>query len=164
MLDKLKKELEEIKNKEQELLDQISNLEKTNELCWSPSEGDEYHYIGGWGATSTKYRTSSASDRFNLSVGNYYKLEKDAEIAIDKLNLQKEIKEWRALNDPDSFKLGVSNGARTRYGIVYSYRWRYYIASPTYDIKQISNIEFTSEAICDRFIQFFDGRLKLLFE
>lgn len=139
----------EIKNKIKEAKEQIKDLQETvnnleeqlNKLesRWKPEENERYYYIAPDGEVIRSYNDKSTSCRNRISIGNCFKIEKEAEFEVERLKVIAELKDFSF--EPD-WKI---RGYRDKYVLAYNH-YSEEIVYCTDTWRQRDNIYFETEA------------------
>lgn len=94
-MDNLNKELEELKNKCNELEEKIRKLKlnEINEKRWRAENGDSYYYILSTGETHEDRDIGGAWENGRYNVGNYFRTKEEAKRTAKKIKIYMKLKE-----------------------------------------------------------------------
>lgn len=88
-------------------------LEQKKRVAWRPGLGEKYFFIGGDGLVRLSLNHGCSIDKFRIRTGNYYRTEKDAEMALKIIN---RIIELRGDWTPD-----WEDGGQEKYALYYQH-------------------------------------------
>ena len=129
-----------------------------------PQIGDYYYTIFVNGSIEEYTWENTELDRIKQSLGNVFETIKEAEAEIEKRKLLAEIKQWRKVNDPDSFKLDWTNESEIKYSVHYDYKYKKFSWNTWNSAQTHSVIFYSSQTKVFELIAHFGNRLNLLLE
>jgi len=129
-----------------------------------PQKGDYYHTIFANGLIEEYTWDNTELDRIKQSLGNVFETKKEAEAELEKRKLLAEIKQWRKVNDPDSFKLDWTDESEIKYSVHYDHKYKKFTWNALNLEQTPSVIFYSSQTKVFELIAHFGNRLNLLLE
>jgi hypothetical protein len=130
---------------------------------WEPKEGEKYYYCDNGGEVNKLQNNDDYVDRFLISAGEAFRTEEGvAKYKAIKI-LRQDIRKWKSIHDPESFRLNWKDKDQTKFYFEYNIpkaKWRvdYY-----FNHYHIPNVEyFSSEKAAKDCVEHFGDRLDLL--
>lgn len=154
-IEQLEKELAEMKQK----LDKLNKLTRI-----APPPNSDYYAIDDDGTFFESVWTNDETDKLRLSIGNVFETEKEVRLALEKLKLLTEIKQWRKMHDPDGFDPDWSDYEVPKYIMKYDFVYKEWGYDVTHNVIHINSFYLSSENNAESFLEYFGNRLDLLLE
>lgn len=109
--------LEELKNKYEELGKEIERLEKEKSCKrWRAEQRQSYYFVDEDGDINSVYDQDDITDRYNFKTRNYFKTEEEAQRHLDKINTYYELMDLaEELNNGE--KIDWNNTNQAKYSI-----------------------------------------------
>ena len=154
----LENEIKELENNIQASQNTIEKLKKAivvmEEKAWKPKEYETYYSITSKSTEDFTY-VNDDFDKYALSIGNYFKTEKEAERALFEQNLRLKLRKFAEDNNDEI----DWNDRLEKYYIFFNYGNPELIIDTCKYTREFSQIYFSSKEIAERAIEQFQDEL-----
>lgn len=124
---------------------------------WVPRDGDMY-YTSAYGfVTQSQFGIDSFIEKGHLSIGNCFRTKEEAERHIEKLKVIEELKSLAGYWKPDWV-----NWNQRKYYIRYNSMEKTFHVDWMFNIQELNNVYFKSDAAAQNAINVLGDRLKVL--
>lgn len=136
----LEKQASEMQAKLDEMHNTIKQMKETKEkTLWKPKESEPFYYLSGSGVVGCTYYSQHSWTRNAISVGNYYKSEKLAEVALKQSRAMQRLRE---LANGYTFNRDSEDG---NYCLTYDHDTEKWETMKWYSYQSVGDVYFASE-------------------